>query len=1174
MFGGKTSQLPMQLKNIQRKFYPLKNSTPRNSCRALRNKAVIFTSHAVMKIRQNRKTKPGPFRHWQSKSLGGMRNRNGEANNGKSSYQFSLLVLLVIGILIPPCMAQGDVSVLKRLPLHRTESIPYTGTLFETINPEDSGIIAVNEYNHPDAWTKYWHQYYNGSIGSGIAVGDINGDSRPDIYLVSKDTANTLYSNNGDFTFTDITERAGVAGKEGFGSGTSLIDIDNDGDLDLYVGYIGSSDELFINNGKGVFSEESESWGLDIKTGTNAPSFADIDRDGDLDLYIQCNFLAETKQPEGQEDFLFENKGTHFVNITEQAGIEGRGQGHSAVWWDFNEDGWPDLHVANDFERTDKLYVNNKDNTFTDVIKEVFISSPYFGMGADFGDINNDGHMDFLVADMASDDHIKHHTTIGPQGAFLLNISKTKISQYMKNMLSVKIGPDQFAETAYLSGIHATGWTWAPRLVDLDNDGWLDIYFTTGMVREFHNSDLTMRMGKASSVGERIRFHKNSPPLIEKNLSFKNKRDLSFVPTNKEWGLDLSGISFAAAFADFDKDGDLDLIINNLNDKATLYKNHSTTGDRVTLRLLGMKSNRYGIGAKVTAIANGCQLKRELSLTRGYMAHDEPHLHFAFPSAEVLDSLKIEWPSGIKQTLTHLPTNHHYLIEESDLFENSRPAASKPAPLFSPSPIGIPEETHSTEEYYNLYAKQPVVPYDETWSGPKIALGDLNNDGWLDLVMGGATGQETRVFGNDKGKSLDFIESDVFYDDYDSEDSDLVLLDYDGDMDLDLLITAGSIELDFNSEYYQDRLYIQESDLTFERLDDELFKTPSLASRGAATLDIDGDGDLDFLIGGGTVKDRYPETGSNQLWLREKEGYIQDNDSAFANAFSRSGKISELLAVDIDNDGDQDLVQALEWGSPLIWINTETDGFKKLEYLSEASNLKGIWRSVAAGDFDADGRIDLVFGNLGQNTKYRPTNDSPVLLFSQEKNGFGAHVEAYTQDGRLLPIETRNRVRKQFPTEIRRASRNYLEYAQKSLEEIFPNLSTDFSRREMNETRSMVLFQKSPGQFTAIPLPRLAQTGIAIDLLVADFNRDGADDIVISHETLPTRPWAGRIQKGHLTVLLNKGDGEFEVLLPWKSGLEVHGFPKHLAWGDLDKDGHGELLITQNDGPLLVFRQN
>ncbi len=1054
--------------------------------------------------------------------------------------------------------------------LSQHQEANYKGPLFEKILPENSGIVAINEYSHPEAWTKYWHQYYNGSIGAGISIGDVNGDSLPDVYLASKDTGNTLYLNNGDFTFTDVTVTAGVAGKRGFGSGTSFVDIDNDGDLDLYVGYIGSSDELYINDGSGNFTEQSAVWKLNIDTATNAPSFADIDNDGDMDLYLQCNFMADANQPEGMEDYLFENKGTHFVDITDKAGISGRGQGHAAIWWDYNEDGWPDIYIANDFEPTDKLYLNNKDNTFTDVIKDVFVSSPYFGMGADFGDINNDGHSDFLVVDMAATTHEKSHTTTATMGTYLLNISKTKISQYMKNMLSMKIAPNQFSEIAFLTGLDATGWTWAPRLVDLDNDGLLDAYFTTGMVREFHNGDLVNRMSRASSTKQRILFHEKSPLLIEENISYKNLGNLSFEPTSGEWGLNLPGISFAAAFADFDQDGDLDLIINNLNAQPTLYKNHSQLGNRVTLRLEGIESNSFGIGAKVTATANGTIQTRELSLTRGYMAQDEPHIHFSFLSAESIDSLIIEWPSGTTQQLINLSTNNHYRIREVDL-----PAVEvkKTTPLFGISSFSIPKETHSVEEYYDLYSKQPLVPFDETWNGPQIALEDLDNDGWPDLVMGSATGQETRVFKNTNGKSFELIESDVFYDDYDSEDSNLVLFDYDGDKNLDLLITAGSIELDEGNEYYKDRIYIQSTELQFERLENDFFNTPSMASRGAVLIDVNGDSQLDIIIGGGTVKDRYPESGDNQVWLKTDESYTQDTQSDFSKAFIRSGKISELLAVDIDDDGDQDLIQTVEWGAPIIWINEE-GGLTHLENPFSNSELNGIWRSVATGDFDSDGRIDLVFGNLGKNTKYEPTGESPVVLFTQERNGHSLHLETYTLDGRLLPIETRNLLRKQFPAEIRRTTRNYQEYAEKSIDEIFPNLLANFDRREINESRSMVFFQKTAGKFTPTPLPILAQTGVLTDLLVADFNHDGSDDIVLSLQPLSPRPWAGRRQKGHLILLINNGEGEFESLLPWQSGLEINGYPKHFAWGDLDKDGLNELLVSQNSGSLLIFKQN
>ncbi|MBC2606737.1 VCBS repeat-containing protein [Pelagicoccus albus] len=1080
------------------------------------------------------------------------------------------LTLLLAGFaLMSPCSGQPR-SNLSSEPLALVGSSEYAGPLFETISSEQSGLTSINEYSHPEAWKRYWHQYYNGSIGTAAIVGDVNGDELPDIYLVSKDSANSLYLNSGDFRFEDVTESAGVAGTKGFGSGASFVDIDNDGDLDLYTCYVGSPNQLFLNDGTGRFDDVSEEWGLAINTGTNSPSFADFDCDGDMDLYLQCNFLESANKPEGMPDLLLENVGGQFVDITESAGIHGRGQGHAAIWWDFNEDGLPDLYVANDFEPADKLYRNNGDKTFSDVIEDVVVSAPYFGMGADLGDINNDGHIDFMVADMASPDHVKHHVSVGTQGSYLLGISKTKVSQYMYNMLSLKIGPSQFAEVAQLAGLQATGWTWAVRLVDMDNDGSLDAYFSTGMIREFHNTDLSNRMGNARSVMQRIRAYENSPPLLEDNLAFRNLGSLEFVPVGEEWGLDLNGISFAASFADFDRDGDLDLLINNLNAPPTLYRNRSVQGNRVVIRLEGSESNRYGYGAKVTARSNGQVQTRELTSTRGYMSQDEAIVHFSFEDAESIETLRIDWPSGACQEIENLPLGTFYRIKEANTEEEAEPEHRT---LFSISSIEVPDDTESEEEFYDVFGKQALLPFDETWEGPFISTADLDGDGWMDVVMGGSTGQETRVFRNDNGSSLELVESDVFYDDYDSEDSGLSFFDYDSDGDLDLLVLAGSMELDEGSEFYRDRIYLQGEDLEFEKLEYDSFPAPSIASRGHAFLDVDSDGDLDLVIGGGTNKDAYPSSGDNAVWLRTEEGFELDELSDFSRAFAKSGKVSELLSVDVDADGDLDLVQVNDWGVPILWENRSSTLLRN-DGAMPARDMHGLWRSVESGDFDGDGRIDIVLGNIGQNSKYKPNSEEPVALFFQKRDGVGAQLLAETVEGELRAMETRNIAAKSFAAEIAANTSTYEEYARKTIEEIFPNLDTAFEKYWMVENRSLLLLQVEDMKFEIRELPREAQIGIAKDLLVADFNQDGWDDLVIAHEPLPPNSWAGRRLRGHISFLLGGPNAEFTALMPYDSGLELEGYPRSLGCADLNGDGNLELLVGTSEGPLVVFELN
>lgn len=1044
-------------------------------------------------------------------------------------------------------------------------------TLFDEIAPDHSGIHFENRYDHPERWTRLWHQYFLGTFGTGLSLGDVNGDGLPDIFAVGKDSANALYLNRGDFVFEDATEKAGLTGKQGIGAGSTLLDIDNDGDLDLYVTYTGFANELYINDGNGVFEERSEVWGLAIDTGSNAPSFADYDRDGDLDLYLQCNFLESSGIPEGMPDRLFENQEGAFVEVTTAAGIEGNGQGHSAIWWDFNEDGWPDLYVANDFEPADKLYRNNKDGTFTDVIREVLISAPYSAMGADLGDINNDGRIDFMVSEMATHDHEKHHRTVGSIATKLLYAGRDEVPQYMKNMVMLKIGPNQFAEVAYLTGLDATDWTWATRWGDFDNDGLLDAYFANGMARAFHDGDIGKRSTRAKTGWQRMAYFKNSPQYDERNLAYRNLGDYEFAEVSKDWGLDKVGVSAAAAFADFDQDGDLDMVLSNMEANLTLYRNGSQSGNRLLVELEGVESNRFGVGAKLRLFVGSEVMGREVSLTRGYLSNDEPVVHFGLGNRGVIGRLEIEWPSGATQVVTDLVPNRRYRIREQG---DDIPLYQADGTVFAKSEIVVPEEAMSEEEAFQMFPMQLLIPEVETRDGPELAVGDVDGDGFEDVVLGGGTGYETRLFLNRKGERLEGIESDDLEDDYDSEDRSLVFFDYEGDGDLDLFVASGGIELEEGDDFYEDRLYLNEGGGEFERVG-RSFPAEPTASGTSVAYDYDGDGDLDLLVAGGSVQGMYPDYEDNIVLERKEDGFNVDRESLFSQAFRRSGKISKLAVLDWDGDGVQDLVQTIDWGAPIFWKGQAGGPSPVTSVVDEASML-GRWKSVVAGDFDGDGRMDFALGNYGLNTKYKASLEEPVRLYAPNNEYLkNTYIESYVRGGRVLPMENRELHEIQFPGLMEKTSQDIEAFSKMEVEDIFTKeLLSKYKPYDLTETRSVLLLQKESGRFQKVPLPRWAQSGIAIDMVCADIDEDGDLDLIIAHEMHPPKLWAEWFLRGHLTLLLNDGTGNFKAMLPWKSGLETHGYPRRLAWSDLDGDGKGELLVTMNEGPLLIFSKN
>ncbi|MBD5778008.1 VCBS repeat-containing protein [Pelagicoccus sp. NFK12] len=1027
-------------------------------------------------------------------------------------------------------------------------------TLFERMDTARTGIAFENRFDHPRRWLELWKQYYNGSIGTGVAMGDVNGDALPDLFAVGKDSPNGLFLNKGNFEFEDATAGSGLAGGNGFGTGAALVDIDNDGDLDLYVCYVAGTNELWINDGTGHFEERAAAWGLDYKGGSNAPSFADYDRDGDLDLYLQQNYLHDAGHLDGLPDLLFRNDGGRFVDVTAAAGIAGEGQGHTALWWDFDEDGWLDIYVSNDFEPVDKLYRNNKDGTFTDVIREALGGAPYSSMGIDSGDLNNDGHIDFIAAEMLARDRSYYHQAVGPLSGKLVSARRSGVSQYMQNMLWAGLGDGTYFELSRFAGLHATDWTWATRFVDLDNDGWLDAFFANGMTRAFHDGDLAYKMTKARSLATRVRIFETSPPLRERNLAFRNEGNFKFTEVGSAWGLDTEGVSFAAAFADLDLDGDLDLVTSNWKEGLGVYRNNSSQGGRLLVRLQGVESNRMGLGAKVSLSASSGVQTRELSSMRGYMSVDAPLLHFAGKSGERVESLMIEWPSGATQRIEGLSFGKRYVIREAKSGDSLVPRLKKKT--FRASAIEIDEASWSREELFLARRGQFLLPFTEDRLGPALAVADLDGDGFEDVLLGGATGQGLRVLKNEAGQSLRSLRVAAFREDELAEDTAIVPFDVDEDGDLDLFVASGGVELDAGDEFYQDRWYLNRGDMHFIRAEREFLPQ---ASSSAIVLQ---DGQL--LTTGGTVREWYPRSFGNQVFSR--------NGGEVDHPFKGSGRSSRLVAADLDGDGDRDLIQLREYGSPLAWKQQGTQLVEWPEVFASVDS--GLWKSAAVADFNGDGRMDIALGNLGENNKYVASAEAPAVLFAPSKEAVkGKYIEAETIVGKLYPRESRIFHQVDFP-DIANRTGSYRQFAGMTVEEVFgAEILENYSRYEFTERRSLLLLQSESGAFEALPLPGLAQVGVAIELLAADIDEDGDVDLIMVLQSLSSQPVAAVQPERSLVLLMrNSGAGRFVGELPGQSGLAIpQGEARRLLWADLQQDGKNELLVSTSEGPLYVF---
>jgi len=1073
------------------------------------------------------------------------------------------------------------VSGLSEQPLAPLSG-PRGATLFATLPAEQTGIVAVNAYDDPDMWWKHYREFTLGAIGTGVAIADYDGDGRPDIFVVCKTGENHLFRNLGGFKFEDVTAKAGVAGPLGaWKQGATWVDVNNDGRLDLYVCRFGAPNLLYLNQGDGTFKEEAGPRGLAVVDASNQAAFADYDRDGFLDVFVQTNVLDGEAHPNGQRDYLFHNNGDGtFTNVTDQAHITGESQGHSATWWDYNEDGWPDLYVANDFKDPDQLYRNNGDGTFTNVLSWVVPHTPHSSMGADLGDVNNDGHLDLLVADMAATSRYKDHRGMAKVRAGLPETDSNPgaAPQYMRNALFLNTGTSHMREAAFLTGLDATDWTWTVRLEDLDNDGWIDPFFTNGMVRELHGVDLLNHLLPIENMTERTRLMKASPPLAEHNLVFRNLGDLRFENVAAAWGLDHFGVSFGTAFADLDGDGDLDLVFANYDGNVTVCRNDSDTGHRVIFDLRGTVSNRFGIGAIVRIETSAGPQVRPLLLARGYLSSSEPMVHFGLGKVDTIDRLTIEWPSGIVQTFEHLAADRRYTVTEP----STKPERLTRPPEHDLEPKGQFVDVTAArnlnlavkERPFNELARQPLLPIRLNRQGPSAAVVDLDGDGEEDLCVGGPMGDVARFFSNlGEGNFLPFSSS-IFSERTDSADAGLLFFDVDGDGDNDLLQTKGGDAKEAGNEAYQARLFLNDGHGKFAPAATDAMPALPISASAAIAGDFNRDGKLDVFLAGRLVPGKYPETPDSVL-LENQGGRLIDVTDAVAPGLRHLGMVTSAIWSDVDGDGWLDLVLTLDWGAVKYFHNEQGRSFvDRSDAAGFTAGGTGWWNSVAEADFNGDGRPDFVVGNLGLNTRYRASPDHPAVLFSGSFDASGRTqlLEAQYEGDNLYPVRGLPQLGAALPS-IGRKFTTFDAYAKATVDQVIPaDRLAAAQRLTATEFRSGLFLSQADGTYKFQPLPRLAQISPIFGLVAGDFDGDGCADVCLVQNSYAPIPEVSRFDGGFGLVLRGDGQGNLTPVSPTESAFIVTGDAKALVVTDFDQDGWPDLFVTRNNGRTLALR--
>ena len=1071
--------------------------------------------------------------------------------------------------------------------------------LFTQITRNESNVDFVNLLvENEDLNIMKYDYLYN---GGGVAVGDINQDGLEDIYFSGNMVDNKLYLNKGNFKFEDITEKAGVAAANGWSSGVTMADVNCDGLLDIYVcrsaydNYRQRKNLLYINNGDLTFSEKAKDFGIDDSGYSTQATFFDYDQDGDLDMYLlnhslsqYSDFNEKTKDLKNSNnplygDKLFKNTGGRFEEITKEAGIKSNvlGFGLGIAVSDINNDGWPDIYVCNDFNEQDYLYINDQKGGFTEQLEYYFDHVSLNSMGNDIADINNDGHMDILTLDMLPEDNYRQKMMAGPDNYYKFSLLSESgfYHQAMRNMLQLNRGDDHgFAEIGQLSGISNTDWSWAGLMADFDNDGHKDIFITNGFKHNFTDMDFilyladeTIKQRRGGPMPSNMRMVEEMPPIVVPNYMFKNSGNLTFENVAEEWGLAQPGISNGATYADLDNDGDLDIVVNNLDDYASIYRNNSAPdADHHSLKILfdGSPCNVFGIGAKIVIHANGQLIVQENVTVRGFQSSVSNSLVIGLGDIKAIDSLIITWPDQKQQKLYDLVVDTTYQLSYNIAIEGFQTPKKKPS-LFVKS-VEVPGlDFMHKENYFSDFDSDILLPHMLSTQGPAAAFADVDGDGLTDLYLGGAKGFPGMTFRQKRDGSFDKIP--VFSNDLGAEDLDAIFFDADGDGDQDLYVVSGGSEFSANDKSLQDRLYLNNGSGYFQPGG----ALPEMLTSGACVLahDMDGDGDLDLFVGGRLQPGSYPLAPRSYLLENNGNGHFSDVTGIVCKDLMYPGMVTDAVWSDYDLDGSKDLILVGEWMPITIFRKTKT-GMEKLTNNTGLDNTEGWWNTIVAHDIDQDGDDDYLVGNLGLNSQLKASESRPVSLLYKDFDGDGVidPVLCYFIGEQSYPALSRDDMIAGM-NYLKRRFISYSEYAKTTSGSIFSEAEMNGAQTLLAKNlESSLVVNTGKGTFDVQSLPLMAQLAPVYSILPGDFNKDGSQDILLTGNFSKSRVKFGRYDANNGVLLLGNNDGTFEYSGLHESGLDIEGEVRKLEFIKRTKDSL--LVAVENDGPLEVWTMN
>ncbi len=1057
-------------------------------------------------------------------------------------------------------------------------------TVFTLLDSKQTGINFKNISVENEQINILTYEYlYN---GGGVSVGDINNDGLKDIYFTSNNQENKLYLNKGNMKFEDITTKAGAGCKEGWKTGTTMADVNGDGFLDIYVCKSADGNPehrrniLLINNGfspspKGegggevTFTNKAKEYGVDDFGYSTQATFFDYDNDGDLDMFLLNHSLIEVSntiginpmlrnaRDENFSDKLFRNDNGIFKDVSEEAGITGgmANYGLGVVATDINNDGWQDIYVTNDYAENDHIYINNKKGAFVDSVHELLDHMSNFSMGLDIADFNNDGLPDICTLDMLPADNKRQKLLYGPNeyDKFNMFVKNGLHYQYMRNMLQLNNGNGTYSEIGQLAGVSNTDWSWAPLIADFDNDGNTDLFISNGYKRDFTNmdflkyrADIKMQGGQQGSGGQKTPMSeiiKNMPSNKFHNYFFKNNGDLSFQDVSADWGFDKPVLNNGAAYADLDNDGDLDLITNNIDQEAFVYKNNSNEqfkNNYLTLRLKGEGKNRFGIGSKLKVYFDGKIAFKEANPTRGFQSSVDVDLSVGLGKNAIADSVQVVWPSGKIQTLHSVKSNQLLVLEEKNAdkeynYENTVTrqyftSDIRPAVLF-----------HHIEDDFIDFGVQFFLPGLLSTQGPHMAKADVNGDGLEDVFIGGASSHQGALFIQDKAGNLKNANQQAFLKDALSEDTDAAFFDADGDKDPDLFVVSGGYAFKEGSPELQNRLYLNDGKGSFS-LKQNAVPNVFVNASCVKPADVDGDGDTDVFVGARVIPGRYPETPNSYLLINDGKGNFSDNTAVLAAGLQLAGMVTDAVWADVNNDQQPDLIVVGEWMPVKVFINQKGKlADQSATYFNTAVN--GWWNRIFAADFDKDGDLDFVVGNRGFNTQFKVTKDQPCTMVYKDfdKNGSVDGIMSYFIQGKSYPALSRDELLEQLPV-LRKKYNDYASYSNATINDIFSDAElADAKKLTADNMATCYIENKGNGKLEVRPLPVQAQFSPVYGIASMDVNKDGNPDLLLGGNFEKTRVAIGKMDANHGMLFLGDGKGNFKYVPQTESGFAVKG---------------------------------